>query len=237
MKKHQNIPFIVIFLVLNLFVNTSYATPLSDATDLTVLLRSARSVSVNPTTIADPSKFDVDSFMAKTRSIYKSEAKKNIDESNEILMQLLQSIETVIKNAKLGKYTNQWPEGKYANKFLPARFAREVSLEYKKITNGDATIHLTTSDSLLVNLENRALDWERIVIDDYFIGRRWAKDRVYYNYTDDGFVLLLQEHYTQDCLGCHGGEAGKSIHAKPVEGKLGEFAGAISVFIKRKFDF
>ncbi|NRB79323.1 MAG: DUF3365 domain-containing protein [Saccharospirillaceae bacterium] len=202
------------------------------ATDLTTLLRSARAVTVNSVTINDPSNFNIEQFISKTKSNYKNSAGKEFDESNVVLNQLMDSIVFVINNAKKGEYKNNWPDGDYANKFLPARFARLTGLKFEELSNGKNIIRLTTSNQLLVNADNKADDWENVVLEQKFRNPNWPKNKIYDNYTKDGFRLILPEYYSEGCMSCHGGEKGKSIHAEPVEGYLGEFGGAISVIIK-----
>jgi len=202
------------------------------ATDLTTLLRSARSITVNKATINDPSVFNIRYFVSKTKSNFEKSAGKEFDESNILLGQLMDSIVFVIKNAKEGKYEGKWATGNYANMFLPARFARLTGLKFKELTGGKAIIRLTTSNQLLVNTENKPDQWENEVIEQKFRNPSWPKNKIHDNYTNDGFRLMLPEYYNEGCLSCHGGENGKAIHTDPVEGHLGEFGGAISVIIK-----
>ncbi|PCJ11259.1 MAG: hypothetical protein COB04_19370 [Gammaproteobacteria bacterium] len=203
------------------------------ATELTTLLRSARSVTVNKVTIDDPSKFVLADFVVKTKSNYKDAAGKPFDDSDEMLNHLMDAIVFVIGNAKEGRYKDKWNSGDYAGKFLPARFAREAGLKFEQLTQGKATIRLTTSDRLLVNKQNKSQPWENLVIEQKFMASSWPKNRIYDKYTKEGFQLLLPEYYNAGCLGCHGGEQGKKIHASPIAGELGDFGGAISVFIRR----
>ena len=202
------------------------------ATDLTILLRSARVITVNQVTINDPSAFVVSDFIKKTKSNYKKSAGKEFDDSNVLLTQLMDSIIYVIKNAKQGKYKDKWATVDYANKFLPARFARLTGLRFKEVTGGQAIIRLTTSNQLLVNLENKADEWEYLVIEQKFRNPSWPVNKIHDTYTSEGFRLILPEYYKEGCMGCHGGEQGKEIHAMPGDGHLGQFAGAISVILK-----
>jgi len=202
------------------------------ATDLTTLLRSARAVTVNKQTIADPTQFNVKKFIKKTKKNYLRSAGKKFDKSNERLMQLMEAIEFVITNAKDGKYADKWPSGPYANKFLPARFARETGLKFTELTGGKGTLKLTTSNALLVNPDNKVDDWENNIIENKFLKGDWTRNAAFSESTANGYRLILPEYYKSGCLGCHGGENGKAIHAQPVEGHLGDFGGAISITLK-----
>lgn len=223
-----------VFLIFSLFgfQFAAHADESEIATNLTTLLRSARAVTVNTEKIADPSKFDVDAFLEKTRKNYLRASGKKLDKSDPVLGKLMQTMELVITDAKAGKYQNKWDSGKYAHKFLPARFAREAGLKLKELTNGKVILKLTTSNALLVNPANKADSWENNVIESKFLSKDWPKDAVVTEKTGEGFRLILPEYYQSGCLGCHGGEEGKSIHAQPVAGNLGDFGGAISVILK-----
>ncbi len=222
---------LVVTLILIVTNTAAFAGQRDVATDLTTLLRSARAITVNSTTINDPSAFNVSNFVTETKRKYEKSAGKEFDESHVLLTQLMDAITYVIKNAKEGQYVGKWKTGAYANKFLPARFARLVGLRFEKLTNGKAIIRLTTSSQLLVNTENKADAWETDVIEQKFRNPSWPKNKMHDNYTNDGFRLMLPEYYTAGCLSCHGGEQGKAIHAEPVEGQLGAFGGAISVLL------
>lgn len=223
---------LMLFMVLN-FNGSVYADNKEAATNLTTLLRSARAVTVNKETIGDPSKFDVQGFMEKTKGNYLKSAGKEVDTSDKLLMSLLDAIEFVVTQAQAGAYKNKWPTGSYAHKFLPARFARLTGLKFTELTEAMGSINLTTSDALLVNPDNRADDWERRVINEKFLASDWPKDKIVEEQTSDGYRLILPEYYKGGCLGCHGGEQGKSIHAEPVSGHLGGFGGAISIIIRK----
>ena len=221
----------VVTLVLCVTNAGAFAGSREVATDLTTLLRSARAITVNSITINDPSAFNVSDFVAKTKNNYEKSAGKKFDESNVLLTQLMDAMTSVIKNAKAGKYANTWTTGAYANKFLPARFARLSGLGFEKLTGGAAIIRLTTSRQLLVNTENKADTWEDNVIEQKFRNPSWPKNKIHDNYTNEGYRLMLPEYYKAGCLACHGGEQGKAIQAEPVEGHSGEFGGAISVLL------
>lgn len=220
------------FMALMLSLPAAQAGDFETAQDLTTLLRAARAVTVNRTTIADPGKFDVQKFIQKTRKKYKRASGKELDKSDFMLAQLMTAATQVINNAKDGKYKNKWPSGDYANKFLPARFARETGLEFSRLTNGKASIKLTTSNALLVNFENKADSWENDAIESKFLTSGWERNKVFEEDTSNGYRLILPEYYKTGCLKCHGGDKGKRIHAGKVSGHLGEFGGAISVILR-----
>jgi hypothetical protein len=202
------------------------------ATDLTTLLRSARAITVNKTTIADPSIFNIKKFLRKTEKNYKRANDKKVSKSGKMVKSLFKAVEIVVTNAKNGQYTGKWPSGQYANKFLPARFAREVGIEFGKLTEGKGLLKLTTSNALLVNEDNEADEWESNVIESKFNSGNWPKNQVFSEQTSEGFRLILPEYYKTGCMGCHSGENGKSIHAGGVEGQLNKFGGAISIILK-----
>jgi len=224
--------FLSISAVSALLVPVAHGGELETAKDLTTLLRAARSVTVNKTTIADPGKFNVKKFIKKTKKNYKRASGKKFDKSNVLLSQLMTAVTRVVTNAKDGAYKGKWPTGDYANKFLPARFAREAGLEFEKLTNGRATIKLTTSGALLVNTDNKADAWENNVIESKFLTSGWERNKVFSEKTSDGHRLILPEYYKSGCLKCHGGETGKKIHPGKISGELGDFGGAISVVLK-----
>jgi len=91
---------------------------------------------------------------------------------------------------------------------------------------------LTTSNALLINSENKADAWENAAIETKFLSAGWKRNRVYSEKTSLSYRLILPEYYKSGCLGCHGGEQGKKIHAQPISGNLGDFGGAISVILK-----
>jgi len=209
-----------------------FASNVETATKLTTLLRSARSVTVNKKTIGDPTTFDVAKFMKKTKKNYLRASGGKLDESDPMLKKLLTAIEYVITNAKAGKYSGKWTSGTYANKFLPARFARETGIKFGELTGGKATIKLTTSSGLLVNPSNKADTWENNIIEKKFLTKGWEKNKIFHEKTGAGFRLILPEYYKSGCLKCHGGDAGKAIHPSKKAGNLGDFGGAISVTLK-----
>ena len=222
----------LVFMVISSYSTFTLADEKETATNLTTLLRSARSVTVNKATIADPSQFDVSKFIKKTKKNYLRSAGKKIDKSDVMMQQLLDAIIFVIRKAKAGEYKDKWPSGQYAHQFLPARFARETGLKFSELTGGKGTIKLTTSTGLLVNPKNRPDAWESTVISSKFLSNDWPRDQVMEESTSEGYRLLLPEYYKSGCLDCHGGANGKSIHAEPISGNLGDFGGAISVILK-----
>ncbi|MBN4080391.1 DUF3365 domain-containing protein [Beggiatoa alba] len=224
--------FILVSIALILPLNVAQAGVSETAKDLTTLLRAARAVTVNKTTIADPGKINVRKFIKKTKKNYLRASGKKFDKSNEVLNQLMKAIKFVVSSAQEGKYQGKWPSGPYANKFLPARFARETGLKFAELTGGKGILKLTTSNALLVNQENKVDTWENTVIENKFLKGDWPRNQIFAEKTADGYRLILPEYYKSGCLGCHGGEMGKKIHSKPIAGNLGDFGGAISVILK-----
>ncbi len=110
-----------IFLVL--LIPPAYADKIKTAEDLTTLLRAGRSVIVSKSKINDPSKYNLNNFEKKAKSYFERDSGKPFDESNALLVQLMDAMKTVTSDAKAGKYKGKWPTGPYANQFLPARFA------------------------------------------------------------------------------------------------------------------
>ncbi len=210
----------------------AYAGQAETAQDLTTLLRSARAVTVNKKTIGDPTLINVKKFIKKTKKNYLRSSGKKLDKSNVMLGQLLEAIKQVVTEAQSGKYADKWTKGDYANKFLPARFARQTGLAFEKITDGKGIIKLTTSDDLLVNLANKADEWENKVIETMFLKPNWERNKVFSEKTSTGYRLILPEYYKSGCMACHGGDQGKKIHSKPISGNIGDFGGAISVILK-----
>lgn len=207
------------------------ATEVDNAKDLTTLLRAGRAVTVNKTLIGNPSKYKVDSFVKRTKKYYKNFSGNKLDESNVMLGKLMESMKQVIIKAKAGDYKDKWPTGSYANKFLPARFARESALAFNKASGGKATIKLTTSNELLVNTDNKADSWETSAIEGKFKSSGWEKGKAYSEKTAEGFRLILPEYYISGCMSCHGGNTGKELHPGNIEGVVGELGGAISVVL------
>lgn len=219
-------------LLVFLQVTPVFASQEDTAKDLTTLLRAGRAVTVNKTLISNPSRYKVDNFVKRTKRYYKTFSGKELDENNEMLSKLMNSMKKVIMNAKSGAYKDKWPSGAYANKFLPARFARQSGLLFTESTAGNAKLKLTTSKDLLVNKNNKADGWESSVIEGKFQSTDWEKGKAYSETTADGFRLMLPEYYISGCMGCHGGIAGKELHPGNVEGVVGYLGGAISVTLR-----
>jgi hypothetical protein len=230
--KQKSIVLSFLFLIFSLAVSTTYAGKIETAESLAVLLLSARSVTVNKNTISNPSKFNVKKFIKKTKRKYQRIRGKKFDKSNRLLVDLMESIEQVIRNAKKGNYKDWWPSADYANIFLPARFARETAILFGERSQGKAMIKLTTTNDFLINIDNQADEFEKIAIENNFLSSDWKRNQSISKETDEGFRFLFPEYYSAGCLKCHGGETGQRLHPSHRSGKLGDFGGAIRVILK-----
>lgn len=248
MKKQPDFLALLSFVTL-IAVSGASAIPSARADDkdealarkLTLLLRSARAmVSSNPKMIADPS-----SAGLKTADLVEG-AKKNyikatgaaLDDSDEATSKLLKAINEVFEAAVSGKYKDRWTTGvEYPGKFLPARFATEVSSKFSQMTDGKYVMRLTVPDKFLVNKDNKADEWESGVIEGKFLKADWQRGKVYFeNATYRGkpaYRAIVPEYYDTTCLKCHGGTEGSRIHASKAVGQLGNVGGAISVVIAK----
>ena len=210
---------------------TAAASPESTADTLAKFFRAARSVvAVRRDMIGEPKKTPVGTtFVKGAKGIYKRHTGAPLDETSPYVRDLMEAIAAVADKAHSGGFDEMWPSGQYAKKLLPARFAKAVADEFSSRTGNKASIKLTVPDELLVNPENRADDWEREVINGQFKGGSWPRNKIFTAQIDSTFRYILPEYYDGSCLGCHGGDNGKDIHAGKVEGKMGDIGGAISV--------
>ena len=208
------------------------------AEDLTVLFRAARSTFVSHPdlmTNATQSSVTVDEFMAETIATYQTLRGKPLAEDQPLIQSLLRSIKGVIASAKKGQYKNKWPEGEFKNRFIPARFGREVSVRFNFQTWPQAAMRITAPDAYLVNPLSKADEWERMVMENHFSQADWVKGEVFAGegvYRDkQAYRVALPEYYTEACLACHGGEVGQRIHQGKIEGHLGDLGAIISVVV------
>lgn len=212
----------------------------SEAVALTTLFRSARAViAKNKSMIKDPTTAGISlaEALKQVRENYLHTTGHELASEGGVTTTMNTAIETVFNKAIGGGFKDEWPSGKFANKFLPARFAKEVADEFGTLTGGKAIIKLTAPDELIVNPSNTPDIWESRIINSKFKATDWVKGKTYSeNSTVNGkeaFRLMLPEYYGANCMGCHGGDAGKAIHKGKVAGKLGDLGGAISVaFLK-----
>lgn len=207
------------------------------AKKLTILLRSARAViSANPKMIGDPTTagLKIEEFMDSTKKNYTKTMGTALDD--DATKNLMKAIEEVASNAIGGKYKDRWTTGvEYPGKFLPARFAAEVSTQFSALSTGKYVLKLTVPNKFLVNKANQADDWETGVIDGKFLKPGWQRGQIYFEQASykgkPAFRGIVPEYYDTTCLKCHGADEGKRIHAGKVEGKIGDVGGAISVAI------
>ena len=215
------------------------------ARSLTQLILSAREVVVdNKTMIINPKRtpFKAEVFVQKTLEKYSSRGGAELDREHPLVQALLNSIATVVTNAKKGAYKKRWLNHKkgfkaYEKRFLPARFAELVTEEFTRQSNNRAIAKLTVPHDFLSIIRNgdenkpaRADDWEQeMLITDSPIGellttRATIQDRDAYRYLD-------KEYYTSGCLLCHGGKKGERLHLGKKPGKEGDVGGAVSLIL------
>lgn len=211
------------------------------ARKLTLLLRSARAmISSNPKMIADPTTAGLKAadLMDGAKKNYIKATGAALDDTDEATSKLLKAIGEVFEGAVGGKYKDRWTTGvEYPGKFLPARFATEVSSKFSQMTDGKYVLRLTVPDKFLVNKDNKADEWESGVIEGKFLKPDWQRGKVYFeNATYRGkpaYRAIVPEYYDATCLKCHGGTEGSRIHGSKAVGQLGNVGGAISVVITK----
>jgi len=232
--------------------SVSLASDKDLAKKMTLLLRSARAIFIQKKSIMkNPMKsgLDLEKFMERAKTNYK---RKNdnvaLDESNPMIKNLLQAITNVMNKAFTNKnFNKQWSgendktyfrkgvATEYQERFLPARFARLVVLEFSKLAKGKAEMRLTAPENLLTNRMNKADSWEALAMKNKFSKASWPKDKTFSEVTKvknkDAFRLILPEYYSKACLKCHSGDPGQLIHkAHPAkEPTVGSLGGVISV--------
>lgn len=234
------VPFtILISFVLSLWVVPAWSGEDEDiAVELTVLLRSARTVFVqNKSLIKNPrgAGIKVEKFMKLAFSNYKKRTghdyKKAGGNMGKAQGMITEAIKGVVGDVISGKDKKLDPKGR----FLPAIFARKASTRFGEISGGKMFLKLTTRDEYLVNTSNKADGWEKGVIDGKFMNASWEKGKTFSEMAKhngkNAFRLILPEYYKAGCMGCHGGKNGAKIHASKKAGKAGELGGAISVAI------
>lgn len=208
------------------------------AKELTMLLKSARAVLVqNKSLITDPqgAGISADRFLDLAYANYKDATDNEFaiadGDKGAAQEMLVAAMKGTVADVVSGADTELSDDGR----FLPAIFARKAATRFSEGSNGKMYLKLTTQDKYLVNVANRADDWERSVIEGKFVGGAWARGETFAEMAEhDGrsaYRLILPEYYKEGCMSCHGGAAGEAIHAGKVEGKLGDVGGAISVAI------
>lgn len=206
------------------------------AEKIAALLLSARAtVSSNPKFIADPTTSGITaaSFLESVKEKYKTNSGKPLEVSNEDgSQQVLEAIESVVKDALDGKHKDKWSSGIYPNKFIPARFAREVTVKFSNSMKGKMLLRLTTRKEFLVNKDNAADEWENKIIENNFLkGGSVAFSEKTKFQNKNVFRFITPEKFTTTCLSCHGFDAGKKLHPSGTSGEEGAFGGAISLIM------
>ena len=183
--------------------------------------------------------------MKFTKKNYKLATRTKMLKADPLVKTLIQSIKNVMDRAFAGEYKSKQPASdnsnyfhagvsdKFAGKFLPARFTREIAIEFNKLAEGKASIKLTAPNDLLSNKANAADTWESNIIESKFKSTGWIKDKTFSEISDGKFRLILPDYYAKGCIGCHSKDNGKTLHQNhPATGvKVGDLGGAISVSI------
>jgi len=176
---------------------------------------------------------------AQAKSFYRASVGASHLSDGNLNQSIQEAVEAVMDRVAQGGSALIWSgKNDYVNKWngklLPARFAAMLASEFNAITNGAATIKLTTSPDLLVNTNNAPDDWEKRIIETKMVNSNTASLQKHAETVDGAFRLMLGEYYGQGCVGCHGtgpGQEGPSIHPGEIPRGMGDFAGAISISI------
>ena len=215
------------------------------ANSLALLTLSARAVLVdNKRMIMNPTRNSIsaESFVQKTLEKYSSNNGPELDHDQPLISALLNSITTIVTNAKNGAYKGRWVNHKrafkfYENRFLPARFAELLAEEFTRQSNNRAIAKLTVPDDFLSiirdgdeNKSTRADSWEQEMLSNDSSEGELLTQRATIE-GRDAYRYLKKEYYTSGCLLCHGGEAGERLHMGKKPGEEGDVGGAISLII------
>lgn len=223
------------------------------AHDVTALVRGFRKTIVaNPDSIHKTDEYfqqpaeRLARLTGQARVFFRVMAKKeypedDTSEAGKIRKAREDAFEKVILDVSAGKHDLQWKgENEYVKKWdgklLPARFAALVANEFNTGTNQQVTIKLTTSEQLLVNKNNAPDDWESEVIDSVLLHTNKITAKPQSLDTPSEFRYLLPEFYAPAYIQCHGtneGQEGFDIHPTKLARSVGNFAGAISIRIKK----
>lgn len=208
------------------------------AKELATLLRTAREfISESQEHIDNPSIGDKgligDMVVATVKENYRAVTGKSLPEGFLHLALLEAIAKTMDANQNL---INE--KGKRFKNFLPAIFAKAVADNFKKTSDGKATIKLTAPKEFIRNLSNRPDAWENAAIEEKFKNPAWLRDKAFIEEnisvkSRKAFRLILPEYYSRGCLRCHGEPKGEidMTGGEKEGGKLGELGGAISVVI------
>lgn len=209
------------------------------ANDIASILRAARSV-VTKRKLTNPKDFKISSedFIVLTKNAYKESLGFDLKADEKHVKVMLEAVRKVVEKANKGEYASKWSnEQFYPDKFLPARFAREVALALNA-SSKEYILKLTVSDDLLVNPANKADDWERNILNDKFKNLQKSDDNNKVFHGEEAqyagkkaYRYIIPEFYNRTCLECHGGDEGRRIHAAKIPGPVSGLGGAISVTI------
>ncbi len=212
---------------------SAFADNAATAKKLTSLLVAARSVVAGEKKLIDSPKgaLDYEKFYDKMDKAYKKVAGDKLTTDDGPTKSMVAAIKEVVEKAYTGGYATAWPEGDYKNKFLPARFAGEVTKAFNA-KEKSMFMRLTTRKDFLINeKDNKADDWENKVIEERFV-KAGEKNPIQEVAQRDGkaaWRYILPESYSGACMACHGGPAGQKNHKlSGIPGKVNEFGGAIS---------
>ena len=153
---------------------------------------------------------------------------------------LEKSFEKTLRDYVTGYVSLDWKgENKFVKKWdgkmLPARFASYAATNFNKISEGMILIKLTSSEQLLVNVNNKPEDWENKVIDQMIYQTKNNNVAFVEKQEKDQYRFLIPEYYGQGCIHCHGtkeGQLGNKIHPTNIERNIYDLAGAISIIFK-----
>jgi hypothetical protein len=225
------------------------------ALQLTGIFRAYRStVAKKEDSIHKPSEYftkeNIDervSTMHKTAKIYFKVATKteypeaDDSEKGKLRKHMENAFEQVLRDYIDGKLDLKWTGDnayikKWDGKMLPARFASLASAKFNKMTDGKATIKLTTTNTLLVNKDNAPDNWESEVMDKNLLNTNQSSGKAQIKTEKSVYRYLLPEFYSSSCINCHGtgdGQEGFAIHPSKIERKIDDFAGGISIQFKK----
>jgi len=214
------------------------ATDEEVAKKMTTLYRSARGVITESISKmkTNPKAAGLNMKKAKKRveKLYLASTGTKLTVDDEPSKKLMEAIDAVFTKAFADGYADTWATAEhYPNKLLPARFAREVGEELKKVSAGKYYIRLTVAPDCLVNSSNAPDTWEKDTIVKKLSQKSWKRNEGFSETVGDSFRYILPEYYAKGCLNCHGGAPGKAIHPKCSGTELGAFGGAISISIKK----
>ncbi|PCJ63384.1 MAG: hypothetical protein COA79_00835 [Planctomycetota bacterium] len=219
--------------------------------NVTALFRAYRkTISSNKGAIHTPKKYfeNVEGRLGimhkNAKQHYRVMTKKSLKEDGiegKIVKDLQQAVDKVIRLAASGKLGLAWKGKndyvkKWDGKLLPARFAAYVAEEFNKNSKEGVKIKLTTSKQLLVNENNAPDEWESKIIEDKLISSKSYTGKPIGEDLGKSYRYILPEFYAPSCIKCHGtneGQEGLKIHPSKLKRKIGDFAGAISVFLDK----